>query len=544
MDVLVIDDDPVSAQLAAALVEDLGFGVIRADGAEPGLRLLEESGASIALVDWEMPGTSGIEFCRRVRRRFTSRYVYLIVVSGHYGRDALTEAMESGADDYISKPLRPHELGVRIGTAYRVVALERELASKNRRLAQAYDQLMAELARTTADLDAASRLQQKRLPRSGRFGEVGACGFLRPATYNAGDVYDYFELTEDLFCFYVADVVGHGTTAAMTSHSVRHLMRAGEDGLCHRNLERTGSPDEMVLRTMEDLNRHFYIDEDDNQWFTMILGVVDQRTGVVTVCQGGHPPAIRVARADGSTERVGRAGFSVAMFERARFELDRRTLDPGDRLAVYSDGLLEGLSDRGDAAATEIVERELVRSLELPFDELASQVSGRVFSLGAGDGAADDVTLVVLEYRPTEARSASLDIACELGELERVERAVESLLEGSGASSARAGAIALALSEAVCNVIRHGGAECSIRVDMTCSADRLRADILDRGPGMPEAVRRRVAAREVALPAVSGGDVEGLPVSGMGLGIILSTVTDVDYVAGVDGNRLILSFEL
>lgn len=547
MEVLILDDDPQSAQLAGTLLENLDYEVLWADDAEAGLRLLETSSAALVLVDWDVPGGGGLEFCRRVRRRITTRYVYLIVVFEDHDGETLIEAVEDDADDYVHKPLRPHELHARVGTARRIVTLERNLAQRNARLSEAYDQLMVELSSTVADLDAASRLQQKRLPRTGRFGDIGACGFLQPAMYNAGDVYDYFELGDDLFCFYVADVVGHGATAAMTSHSVRHLMRAGEGGLCHRNLERTGSPDEMVLRTMHDLNRQFYIDEDDGQWFTMILGVLDRRTGVATVCLGGHPPAIHVSCTDGSAVRVGRSGFSVAMFERARFELDRCTLAPGDRLAVYSDGLLDSVSDLGEVVATDVVERELTRSLELSFDELASQVSNRMFSLDRRKRAADDITLAVIEYRPVEVRTVTLDVVCELGELERVERAVELLLAGTAVDGTRAGAIVLAMSEALCNVIRHGGAERSepsIRVELICSADRLRADIVDRGPAMPEPVRRRVTTGDVALPEVRADDVESLPVSGLGLGIVLSTVTEVDYVAGVDGNRLILSFAL
>ena len=547
MRALVVDEDSVSARLAGALLEDLGFEVLAADDAEHGLRLLEDPELSLVLVDRDAPGIGGVEFCRRVRREIASRYVYLIVVSARCTGASPIEAMEAGADDHVCKPLSPQELGVRVGTAHRVLRLERELESRNRRLVEACDRLMAELVRTVADLDAASRLQQKRLPRAGRFGEVGACGFLRPAAYNAGDVYDHFELDERLFCFYVADVVGHGTTAAMTSHSIRHLMRAGGQGLCARNLERTGSADEMVLRTMEDLNRQFYIDEDDNQWFTMVLGVLDRRTGDVTVCLGGHPPAIHVSRADGAVARLGSHGFSVAMFERASFALERRRMAPGDRLAVYSDGLLECLTEDGEAAATRIVERELVESLALPFDELSRRIADGLLSLERRARASDDVTLLVLEYRPAPSRRVALDVACDLAELARAERAAEALLETSGASAERVGAIVLALSEALCNVIRHGGVQRAgppIRLEMSLSEERFRVDVIDRGPAMPEPVRRRVAERSAALPEVSADDVEALPTSGLGLGIVLSTVSDVDYVAGVDGNRLVLGFAL
>ena len=541
MEVLVIDAQPASAERTAEMVRGLGHDAVLADDAASGLRLLDASWGSLVLVDRDLPGTSAAEFCRRVRERYDARYIYLVVMCARHDADATAEAIEAGADDCVGKPPRPHELRLRSGTARRVVTLEHELEARNRSLVRAHERLSAELAHATTDLVAASRLQRSRLPRPGRHGNVRAWGFLHAAAYNAGDAFDFFELAPGLFCFYAIDVVGHGTSAAMTSYAVRHLMHGDDDGLVRRNLERCASIDETLARTMSDLNRTFHVD-DDHQWFTMLLGIVEQDGGRVTLCQAGHPPAARVARATGRVELIGAGGLPVAMFEDAAFVPVHGRLAPGDRLAVYSDGLLDALTGRGEAAATRRLTIGLSRAAALPFDALTELVGERVLGPERRAAASDDISLVLLEFRPgTERR---LEIRPELAELEAVERAVEAMLGEAGVARARADAIALAVSEALCNTIAHGGCAAPIGVRLGCSADRFDAEIADRGAAMPAAVRRRLAERDVAMPARAPGDVEALPERGFGLAILLSTATDVDYRAAPAGNRLALSFAL
>ena len=100
LDVLVAEDDEAARRAIVAAVRALGHGCrAAADGVEAA-RLLGERRADVVISDWEMPGLSGAELCRRIRGSEDGPYTYFILMTGHHDRAHLLEGMAAGADDY------------------------------------------------------------------------------------------------------------------------------------------------------------------------------------------------------------------------------------------------------------------------------------------------------------------------------------------------------------------------------------------------------------------------------------------------------------
>ena len=116
MRIIVADDDRVARLVAGSVVASLGHEVV--------------------LTDWVMPGVDGRELCRRIRTRPRGSYTYIGVVTSLSARAEAMAAMEAGADDYISKPLDPGDLAVRLVVATRVTELHRRLLWKRQELLQ------------------------------------------------------------------------------------------------------------------------------------------------------------------------------------------------------------------------------------------------------------------------------------------------------------------------------------------------------------------------------------------------------------------------
>src|SRR6266513_2340184 len=118
--VLVVEDDPASAELLAELLHDEGFlPVLCADGRtalEPFVRRRPVA----VLIDWVIPGGSGIELCRRMRS--LDPVVPIFFVSGRADEASVSRGLEAGADDFLSKPVRPRELAARLDAHLRKVA--------------------------------------------------------------------------------------------------------------------------------------------------------------------------------------------------------------------------------------------------------------------------------------------------------------------------------------------------------------------------------------------------------------------------------------
>src|ERR1700730_15140113 len=125
MKILIADDDPVSSRLLDRLLVKWGYEVIAVhDGAEAWEVLKAEDAPRVALLDWIMPGIDGLEFCRRVRARASQPYVYIMLLTANDKVGNLVEGLESGADDYLTKPFHPQELKARLRVGLRMLDLE------------------------------------------------------------------------------------------------------------------------------------------------------------------------------------------------------------------------------------------------------------------------------------------------------------------------------------------------------------------------------------------------------------------------------------
>jgi len=145
MRILIADDSIVSRHLLEATLRRWGYEVIVAcDGAEAWEILQRDSAPAIAILDWVMPELTGPEVCRKVRlQQGQEPYTYLLLLTSKSMKEDLIEGMDSGADDYITKPFDQHELQVRLRAGTRIVKLQQEL-----RRQAAHDPLTGVLSRS------------------------------------------------------------------------------------------------------------------------------------------------------------------------------------------------------------------------------------------------------------------------------------------------------------------------------------------------------------------------------------------------------------
>lgn len=122
MKILIADDEDVARNALALVMRQKGYEVAVVCTGTDALRIATESNAPrILLLDWMMPELEGVEVCRRLRSRTGAPYTYIIIVSGRSRQRDILEAMEAGADDFISKPYDLHELLARVRVGERVL---------------------------------------------------------------------------------------------------------------------------------------------------------------------------------------------------------------------------------------------------------------------------------------------------------------------------------------------------------------------------------------------------------------------------------------
>lgn len=112
--ILVVEDEPAIREMVLFSLERAGFDVAQAGDAEEALLKLADDRPDLILLDWMLPGRSGLEFTRRIRRDEHMRRIPIIMLTARVEEEAKILGLESGADDYVTKPFSPRELMARI----------------------------------------------------------------------------------------------------------------------------------------------------------------------------------------------------------------------------------------------------------------------------------------------------------------------------------------------------------------------------------------------------------------------------------------------
>jgi phosphoserine phosphatase RsbU/P len=124
--ILVVEDDKISNMVICTKLTKLGHEVVSAKDGRDGWYAYLRENPKIIITDWMMPVTDGVELCRMVRADRRMRYTYIIMLTALSGKEKFIEAMNAGADDFITKPIDQNSLRARLRVAERLVNLQSE----------------------------------------------------------------------------------------------------------------------------------------------------------------------------------------------------------------------------------------------------------------------------------------------------------------------------------------------------------------------------------------------------------------------------------
>lgn len=182
--ILIADDDRSSLVLLERTLAKLGFQVITATNGEEADRVLQGNNPPrLAILDWEMPGFTGPQICRRVRNRTDLNYVYVILLTAREGQAEFEHASAAGVDDFLTKPLNSAFLQHRLAVAVRVIESELQLEGKQLELAQVIQNLEA-----LAEKRAMQLVHTERLATLGTLAAGVAHEINNPSTFISGNM--------------------------------------------------------------------------------------------------------------------------------------------------------------------------------------------------------------------------------------------------------------------------------------------------------------------------------------------------------------------
>lgn len=398
--VLVVDDSRAHRRLLSRSLQKWGYETIEAESGEAALKICRSGAIELVVSDWMMPGMSGVEFCRAFRELADGQPAYFILLTAQTEREVLAEGLESGADDFLSKPFNSIELRARLRAGERVLGAHRALEDKNATLSETLSELSEAYQAIDKDLNEARKFQEGLVPdRSLSYGDFDISLLLQPSGHVGGDLVGCFDVNDVTLGFYSVDVSGHGVASAlMTARIASYLSDAAPD----RNIALERGKNGYSMRPLEEvcarLNGLLQSDVESDQYLTMALGKLCLESGTFTLCQAGHPFPV-VQRSVGSVEFIETDGTPIGLIDDPEFSTTTATLESGDRLMLYSDGMTECSDLDGhllEEAGLEIILRRHHRLRGTAFvNELMTELGDFV----ASRDFADDVSAVLIERR-------------------------------------------------------------------------------------------------------------------------------------------------
>ncbi|MGR3638931.1 PP2C family protein-serine/threonine phosphatase [Alterinioella nitratireducens] len=398
--VLVLDDSRAQRRLLATLLRRWGHPVTVCETPGDALEALTDHSISIILTDWMMPGMTGPEFTRAFRRTPREGYAYVILLTSKSEKAEIAHGLDAGADDFVSKPVDPHELRARMRAGIRIIEMQRELVWQNQRVRSTLAEIRGLYDALDRDLLEAKRLQDTLVRERFRQFDTGSIALtLRSSGHVGGDLIGFFPIDATRIGLFSLDVSGHGVTSALLAARMAALLGTAAPEQNVAMVQKRGGawdalpPDRVAAK----LNRMMFEEIETDLYFTLALAYLDLTTGAVQMVQAGHPhPA--VLRPDGAVTWVGEGGMPIGLLEEAQFDSVTFHLEPGDRLMLYSDGITECENRAGEEFGEDGLAALLRRTAEDQGEALLETIVTAVQDFSGRTEFADDVSLVAFDF--------------------------------------------------------------------------------------------------------------------------------------------------
>ncbi|MBI5524371.1 MAG: fused response regulator/phosphatase [Desulfarculus sp.] len=377
--ILIVDDAKLNRELLRLHLSKHGHRFLFAENGRQATQVLAaHPEVDLILLDLVMPDMDGFAFLQWRKAQGEAQAIPVIVNSSLDDFDSIARALTMDSYDYFTKPLNPSDLEIVLPLKIKNAVSARRLMAETRR--------QNEVMR--AELEMAARYQQFLLPRQVSLKGARVAHLFQPCSDVGGDYFDFFETAAGQLGLLAADVSGHGVAAAMTASIVKALLPG--------YLERMASPAAAFRALNADLLR---LTQED-AFVTSVAVLYDPRAGRLTWSLAGHPSPLFIP--------AGAAPLPLAMdsvflgaFENdnplACFEESILTVQPGDRLVLYTDGLTEAPGAQGGFYGLARVQQLLERCRRQSIAELRESLWDDLNDFVRGDFP-DDVAFILVEF--------------------------------------------------------------------------------------------------------------------------------------------------
>ena len=379
--ILVVDDEPdLEPLILQRMRRNIRSGrysfVFAGNGIEALERLTNEPDIDMVVSDINMPQMDGLTLLEQIPK--VDPNVRSIIISAYGDMRNIRTAMNRGAFDFVTKPLDFEDLQITIDrTLQHMTEWKEALESR--------DKLVA----LQNELDVASKMQQSILPTSfPETPEYEVYGNMNPARNVGGDFYDLIPMDNGRIGLCVADVSDKGVPAALFMMSSRTLLKGSAIGM--------GAPGNVL----SEVNTLLTENNETMMFVTLVYVLYDPETGVLTYANGGHCNPLVVHPDGSSIELPQTGGVALGVMPGLDYREDSATLNPGDTLILYTDGVSEAMNAEAEEFGVERLQQLFANQPPNSARTAIETIMQAVSDFAGATPQSDDVTCLVLRRTP------------------------------------------------------------------------------------------------------------------------------------------------
>lgn len=371
--ILVVDDSKLNRAIIRKALSELNMKVDETvDGIE-GLNALKNKKYDLVLLDIIMPKLDGFGFLARFKETVGNDFIPVILMTGSDDLNSKIKGLRIGADDFLLKPLNEKELVARVLSLLRLKSVHSELYERNLQLKK--------------ELDIAKRVQQFIIPKD--FSNIQypvVSGLYLPIEDIGGDFFDCYQLPDDKYGFLIADVTGHGIPAALVMTMAKMIFN-----IYSTRYNSTSKLFSMVNSQMDGLLL-------DTQYITSFFVIYDNKTKTINFSNAGHTRALYYRAAKKKVIALDTNGFFIGLSKTNTYEEKKLSVEPGDKLLLYTDGITEIKNYDGEELGETRLAQFISDKSGISGERFCKALLEEVKSFTPLENRVDDIALLNIEF--------------------------------------------------------------------------------------------------------------------------------------------------
>lgn len=392
--ILVVDDEPVNVELLEAHLSGAEYEVVTAYGGVEALEKVESEKPDLILLDVMMPGLNGFDVCKILKEKEETMFIPVVMVTALRELEDKIKGIESGADDFLTKPVNSLELITRVKSLLRIKYLHDELIERKLR------QLRAEKELLQRELKIAREIQRSFLPDvCPNIEGMDLATLTLPAGEVRNNFHDFVPVSRNKLGLVVAHVSGSGIPAVLFMALSRALIRA--NAISNPNVsDAIHKANDLIINDIVDVGSGvfvslFYALIDLKERSLTYVGVEDNQPVII---EGGTTGDLIVLEAKGAP-----LGVSNAL----NIEENSTSLSTGDTVVLYTDGVVKSLNEKREEFDKKGLMALIENNQDSHAQDLIQKIKEEVLLFTGNTSRSDDITLIALKDKG--AQEISLD---------------------------------------------------------------------------------------------------------------------------------------